>query len=405
MLREIDLVLGHRKIFKSIRDDAKFIDAAYRGILGRHADLDGIQQYSRILKKNNHDLAPVLRDLLSSKEFAERSSGTESDSVTEEAIAKRDEWIYAGYRAFFGRDPDPGGLEAYRQELAKPDHDIRWFLDCLISSDEFRLVINKVAQLWKERKPVCTLIRGGRRLWVDLHDVYVSAGCLYDNYEPSETKFILSRLKPGDAFLDIGANVGWFTILAADAVGPEGKIFAFEPRTLTFNLLQQSVVDNALGGRVVLFHSALGKSEGTLRLVWTPNTINPGGARLERLGEDIGNNDYEVVPVRPLDSLDIDRDVAIVKMDVEGAEPLVLQGGEKFLARCRPTILSEVLSDCLRHVSGVEPDEYMKYLRRLGYRVFELDDGEIGVEIADAACLDREDPYNCVLVHESRICR
>ena len=242
-------------------------------------------------------------------------------------------------------------------------------------------------------------------MWIDLHDRYVSLGCLYDNYEPSETRFILSRLKPGDAFLDIGANVGWFTILAADAVGPEGKIFAFEPRTLTFNLLKQSVVDNALDDRVVLFHSALGKSEGTLRLVWTPNTINPGGARLERPGEDIGNNDYESVPVRPLDSLDIDRDVSIMKMDVEGAEPLVLQGAERFLERCRPTILSEVLSGGLRHVGGMEPDEYMAYLRRLGYRVFELDDGEMGVEIADAACLDREDPYNCVLVHESRISR
>jgi hypothetical protein len=103
-----------------------------------------------------------------------------------------------------------------------------------------------------------------------------------------------------------------------------------------------------------------------------------------------------------LDSLDIDRDVGIVKMDVEGAEPLVLQGAERFLERCRPTILSEVLSGGLRHVGGMEPDEYMGYLRRLGYRVFELADGEIGAEIADADSLDREIPYNCVLVHESR---
>jgi hypothetical protein len=112
---------------------------------------------------------------------------------------------------------------------------------------------------------------------------------------------------------------------------------------------------------------------------------------------------FESVPVRPLDSLGIDGDVRIVKMDVEGAEPLVLQGAERFLDRCRPTILSEVFSCLLREVGGMEPDEYLAYLRRLGYRVFELRDGQIGVEIVDAARLDREVPYNCVLMHESRI--
>lgn len=92
-----------------------------------------MQHYSRILKKHNRNLPWLLRDLLSSKEFAERSGAYSVD--TSSAMRRNgpchDEWISAGYRALLGRDPDPGGLETYRQELAKPGHDLRWFLDCL----------------------------------------------------------------------------------------------------------------------------------------------------------------------------------------------------------------------------------------------------------------------------------
>lgn len=115
------------------KEDQCLIDAAYRGVFGRHADPEGMQHYSRILKKHNRNLPWLLRDLLSSKEFAEWSGAytVDTSSATRRNGPCHDEWISAGYRALLGRDPDPGGLETYRQELAKPGHDLRWFLDCL----------------------------------------------------------------------------------------------------------------------------------------------------------------------------------------------------------------------------------------------------------------------------------
>lgn len=318
---------------------------------------------------------------------------------------KRDEWIVAGYRALLGRDPDPGGLAAYRQALTNPDHDLAWFLRTLLNSVEFCQSMTRTRPLWPERKPVCTLIRGKRRLWIDLHDSYVSFGCLQDCYEPSETSFILNRLNRGDTFLDIGANIGWFSILAADAVGDTGKVHAFEPRTQTFELLERSVVDNLLQDRVALHKVALGAEDAELRLLWSADTINPGSARLERPGEDTEGFQGESVPIVRLDSLDLGDNIPLIKMDVEGAEPLVLRGAEALLARCRPTILTEIFAASIPHVSGMELEEYFAYLRSLDYRMFYLQEGEAAGEITDPALLHQEHPFNCVLIHESRLRR
>ena len=116
------------------KDNAEIIDAAYRGILGRHADQEGMHHYTRLLKKNNYDLAPILRDLLLSKEFGQHFGvkSAETDGV------HREEWIYAGYRALLGREPDVGGLRHYSSMLAEGSFTLADLLRDIIASHEFR---------------------------------------------------------------------------------------------------------------------------------------------------------------------------------------------------------------------------------------------------------------------------
>ena len=97
-------------------------------------------------------------------------------------------------------------------------------------------------------KWVCTELRDGLKLWVDLADIGVSAGCLLNDWEPSTTAFILAALGPGDVFVDVGANIGWFTILAAHRVGVSGHVWAFEPRPGTCGRLADSVSANGFEG-------------------------------------------------------------------------------------------------------------------------------------------------------------
>ena len=115
-------------------------------------------------------------------------------------------------------------------------------------------------------KWVIAIIRDGLRIWINLRDAHVSRGCLNDRYEPAETDFILSQLTKGDNFLDIGANIGWFTILAAHRVGATGRVIAFEPHSDINAALKNSVAENKFDDRVTVHRLALGAEAGEMEL-------------------------------------------------------------------------------------------------------------------------------------------
>ncbi len=78
----------------------------------------------------------------------------------------------------------------------------------LFKSEEF---IEKNSYFVETDKWVYSAVHKDMNIWLNLNDQYVSAGCLMNNWEPSETKFIRSNLQKNDFFIDIGANIGWFT--------------------------------------------------------------------------------------------------------------------------------------------------------------------------------------------------
>ena len=106
----------------------------------------------------------------------------------------------------------------------------------------------------------------GKRMYVDLWDTAVSNHLFVAHtWEPEETSLISNRLKPGDVFVDVGANLGYFTLIASDAVGPAGKVFAFEPAPHNFSLLEKNVRANRCGN-VTCEQKAVTESNRTLEL-------------------------------------------------------------------------------------------------------------------------------------------
>jgi FkbM family methyltransferase len=155
---------------------------------------------------------------------------------------------------------------------------------------------------------------------------------LTGQYAPQETRLVREWLRPGATFVDVGANWGYFALLAAERVGPAGRVVALEPDARVFARLEENVARNRLGGVLPL---ALAAAEG------------PGTARLARYAEGSGNRgvsslqlpgDGVAVATDALDAV-LDRagvDVAdLVKIDVEGAESRVVQGMRDGLARGR----------------------------------------------------------------------
>lgn len=307
--------------------------------------------------------------------------------------------VDGAYRAILGREPDAEGRRHMLEALNEGRLSVAELISNMLASPEYRRAHTDDGLTFSVSRPVCTLIQDRLRLWVDLADRFVSLGCLLGDYEPSETRFVLSNLKPGDVFLDIGANVGWFAILAADRVGPNGRVHAFEPRAETARLLDRSIVDNGFSERVRLHVTALGAEDGVGRLLGSETSTNLGGFRLARdADEAFPRMTSETVSLTALDSLPIEAPVRLIKLDVEGAEPQVLEGARKLIARDRPLILSEVFAPGLRHVSNQEPADYAALVAGLGYRMYALTNGEPGELIADAAVLDAPHPVNVVLI-------
>ncbi|MBR0650844.1 FkbM family methyltransferase [Roseomonas terrae] len=283
--------------------------------------------------------------------------------------------VVAIYGAILGREPESEVTVAAAREAASATA----LGQRLLESEEFRA--RMAVDVFARSKWVCAEIRDGLKLWLDLADHGVSLGCLRGAWEPAETDFILTVLEPGDGFIDVGANIGWFSILAAQAVGPQGRVHAFEPRADLSRRLRQSVADNGFDERCRIEAIALGAEEGAIELAWAPDERNPGHSFLVPGAMPEGAVSLGRVPVRPLDALGIEGPVRLIKIDVEGAEPLVLRGAQALIARDRPVLLVEVFPHWLSRVSGTTAEALLTQLREWGYRLFHLGESGIGREL------------------------
>lgn len=158
---------------------------------------------------------------------------------------------------------------------------------------------------------------------------------LYGEWAEAEVELLSLFVKPGDVFVDVGANIGTHTVALAKRVGPSGAVFSFEPQRLVQQVLCTNVTLNALTW-VRTFHAAVGAAPGgiTVPAVDYGQAGNFGGVALQRGGAG------DVVPVFTLDGLGLER-CTLIKIDVEGMEAQVLAGARTTLERHRPVVYLE----------------------------------------------------------------
>ena len=283
-----------------------------------------------------------------------------------------------GYRYILGRDPENDGIVS---STAAAVQDVEAFRQILLRSPEFeRLSIQNRASWFAESRWVAAPVFGGARLlWLDLSDRYVSLGCLQGQYEIAETRFISGVLKPDDVFVDVGANIGWYTLLASTIIGNRGHVHAFEPRRPIVEYLQQTVALNALEELVNIYPVGLSNEAKSETLMWGAASDNGGGASLAR-GDPLAGMAYQTIEVQPLDSLNLDH-VDVIKIDVEGAEPLVVEGAKATIERDRPIILTEILPSQLQRVCGCSPQPYFDFFHSRHYRGYIVDGVRCGEEV------------------------
>jgi FkbM family methyltransferase len=206
----------------------------------------------------------------------------------------------------------------------------------------------------------------GLELAVDRADPAVSTQIAADGWEPHVTGLFERLLRPGMSVADVGANVGYFTVLSAGLVGPSGHVYAFDPNPENCRLIALSVDRNAFT-TVRLFPVALGASND--HAYFTHAIGSNGGIAAE---PSLTEGNVSMVPVCRLDSL-LDRDVDLLKIDVEGAEHLVVQGALALIDRARPVVVSEFSTEMISRVSRVRPADYLGTLTARDYRLFVIE--------------------------------
>lgn len=291
------------------------------------------------------------------------------------------EHVIWAYRLLLDRDPENEDVIGPKLAGSRTTAELRRHL---ITSAEFR---DKNPDFAHTNDPTVVIqeIAPGVRLFIDLSDHAIGLNILRGQYEQDEIRFVRGLLTPGDTAIDVGAHIGFFTMQMAAAVGPAGRVYAFEPLDSNADLLERSIAENGFGDRVRVRRAAAGDAPGTATLTFPVETLNSGGAYLLRDGTaPLPGNRTRVVPLVALDALDLRRPVRIIKMDVEGAEPQVLRGAARILAEDRPVILSELHPTQLERASGITAARFLAQIAAFGYRAHRLEQGAIGPPV-DAA--------------------
>jgi len=210
----------------------------------------------------------------------------------------------------------------------------------------------------------------GYRLRLEFSDL--SALEIYlRRYEPEETRLILDLVKPHMVTMDIGANIGYFTLLMAHLVGSQGRVHAFEPNPVMLRKLEENIALNTAfrDDRVAIHRVALGATEGEAEF-FCPRLGHEGLAGLRRTNRAPIANVIRV-PVQTIDGFirahGIER-VDFIKMDIEGGELDVLRGSHRLLAELRPAILFEAFESNTA-AYGYRVFEILSYLEQRGYLV------------------------------------
>lgn len=263
------------------------------------------------------------------------------------------------FRLLLGREPNP---EEWAGHSAQAGHPLEPVVAGYVNSLEFAR--RGLMRPDPARQPQVAEFPGFR-IYADPGDLQIGRHVLTGAYEPEVEAVFRSVLRPGMAVIDIGANIGFFTMLSASLVGPGGAVLAIEPNPANARLLEASRRLNAFGW-VTPAQVAAGRGLGLLML----NTTHSNGTTAEP-GEDrdqlLAANTVPCVPVDTLATGWAAGPVGLIKVDVEGAEYNALLGAAGVIGRDRPVIISEFSPDLMPGISGIDGPGYLRWLLGYGY--------------------------------------
>jgi len=213
---------------------------------------------------------------------------------------------------------------------------------------------------------------------LDLNEA-IQRSMFHGTYEPVQTAWVSGILKPGSRFVDVGASFGHYVGLASKNVGESGQVFAFEPSPLAADMLSELIAENRITN-VELTRAAVGDRDGEIEIhLPTDDVVH---------SPSIFYSDPSFIPYRvPMIALDSfaplqdGRLIDLVKIDVEGFEPNVINGMKNLIGGgVVRNIMCEFNSGWLRHNSGMTPHALLDLVLGFGFSIRYQTDKIIGLE-------------------------
>lgn len=263
--------------------------------------------------------------------------------------------IYYCYRLFLDREPDADGWTTYVNNI-KTGMSVQSLVASFLNSVEFRN--RQSAQSDVESNPLLVETETFK-IYVAPSGSPVTSPIIEGRpYEPHVVAAMRRLLKPGMVFVDVGASIGYLSLAAAHEVGSVGKVICFEPDLYNCKLLYLSAKVNGFANVEIYPFAIADKSRNVIFDSMQGNgVISDFDVNLESTPMRF------VVRAMPLDLVLRDEEsIHVLKMDVEGAEYMVLRGAAKTLKQHRPVIISEFSPAGLRNVSGVSGEEFLRLL-------------------------------------------
>lgn len=274
-------------------------------------------------------------------------------------VATQEDIFYC-FRLLLGRNPNP---EEWPGHSSYAGEDLDTVVTSFLTSREFaqRGLLSRTyeGQVELVKLPHFSIFVSGEDLAVGRH---ILNG---HSYEPHITAVLSRYVQPGMFVLDIGANIGYLTMLMASLVQECGLVIAVEPNPDNVKLLEASRRINNFN-QVQVIQAAAGRQTGILALNVSHSNGMTGG-----LPADVSTIfGARLVPCFALDTLvPKDRRIGLIKIDVEGAEYNALLGLGEILARWHPLIVSEFSPGSLPGISGCTGPEYLQFLIATGYQI------------------------------------
>ena len=275
--------------------------------------------------------------------------------------------VFYCFRLLLGRPPN---REEWKGHVGQASSDLDAVVRSYMSSLEFS---RRADMLMSHRlnDRISLASSKGFSIYVQEDDPAVGQHVKRDRYEPDVTAVFRDRLRPGMHVLDIGANIGYYTMLSASLVGPSGSVTAIEPNPVSAKLLEASRRANSFDNVIVL-QVAAGRALGLLVLHGSYGNVMTSAAPAEAAAL---LNSTTVPSFKVDDLIPRNKNIDFVKIDVEGAEYNALLGASDLIKRCHPTIVSEFSPSTMPGISGVDGRQYLRFLLDFGYTMAVIEGG------------------------------